>query len=48
MNKFELRILHFMQDNLSCKFLDATMPIVSMLADKGILLRINKSMPSNH
>ena len=30
-------ILHFIRDNLFCPFLDAVMPVISLLGDKGII-----------
>ena len=36
LNNFELGILDFIRDNLSCSFLDKVMPVITSLADAGI------------
>jgi undecaprenyl-diphosphatase len=36
LNTFELGILDFIQEHLGCAFLDAAMPIITMLGDGGI------------
>lgn len=37
MNEFELQILDFIQKNFRCEFLDAIVPPITHLAEKGIL-----------
>lgn len=37
MKEFELKILDFIQEKLTCPFLDAVMPIITSLANGGIL-----------
>lgn len=37
MNEFELKILDFIRENLSCPFLDAVMPVITSLANAGII-----------
>ncbi len=36
LNNFELGILDFISENLSCSFLDKVMPVITSLADAGI------------
>lgn len=36
MNEFELKILDFIRENLTCPFLDAVMPVITKFGDKGI------------
>jgi undecaprenyl-diphosphatase len=36
MNGFELKILEFIQDTFSCRFLDVFMPLITKLGDHGI------------
>lgn len=37
MNEFELGILDFIRENLACPFLDAVMPVITSLANGGII-----------
>lgn len=37
MNEFELKILDFIREHLTCRFLDAVMPVVTRLADGGAI-----------
>ena len=37
MNEFELRILDFIREHLACPFLDAVMPVITSLANGGII-----------
>ena len=37
MNAWELNILHWIREHLQCPLLDTTMPLISALADGGIL-----------
>lgn len=37
LNEFELRILDFIRERLACPFLDALMPIITSLANGGII-----------
>ena len=36
MNEFELKILDFIRENLTCPFLDAIMPVITKFGDGGI------------
>lgn len=36
MNQFELKFLDFIQDKLSCDFLDKVMPVITKLSDGGV------------
>jgi len=36
LNTFEIGILNFIQEHIGCAFLDAVMPVVTMLGDGGI------------
>lgn len=35
-NNFEIGILNFIQDHIGCGFLDAVMPVITMLGDGGV------------
>ena len=37
MNEFELKILDFIREHLACPFLDAVMPVITSLANGGII-----------
>ena len=37
MNEFELIILDFIREHLACPFLDAVMPVITSLANGGII-----------
>lgn len=37
MNEFELKILDFIREHLTCPFLDAVMPVITSLANGGII-----------
>ena len=37
LNEFELRILDFIREHLACPFLDAVMPVITSLANGGII-----------
>lgn len=36
MNEYELKILDFIHEHLTCRFLDAVMPIITKFGDGGI------------
>ena len=44
MNEFELKILDFIREHLACPFLDAVMPVITSLANGGIIWIITAAL----